>query len=114
MQIKQTLRDLRAKAFKEASRSGKLISDETRAALEAFIEEWNNEYNSPEAEAERERKYQELRRIGELRRQAFENGQSMDEVAPLPYRPSRNAKYRPGMSIQEQVEAFINGDNVPF
>ena len=52
--------------------------------VEAYIAEAVRVYNAPEARAERERQYQELKRIGELRKQAFESGRSMDEY-PLPW-----------------------------
>ena len=52
--------------------------------VEAYMAEAVRVYNAPEARAERERQYQELKRIGELRKQAFESGRSMNEY-PLPW-----------------------------
>ena len=110
MGIKRELRELRDRAYRKAGRSGTLISYEDLSALDAAMMEWDREYNSPEAVAERERQYLECCRIGELRRRAIESGQDPDEMAPFPKEPDRDAKYHPGMSIHKQVEAFINGD----
>ena len=110
MGIKQELRELKFRAFKKAKFSGAHIPDETRAAVSAFVDSCLAEYDSPEAQAERERAYQERCRIGELRRRAIEIGQDPDKVAPFPNCPNHGAKYHPGMSIQEQVDAFINGN----
>ena len=52
--------------------------------VEAIFREYEEEYNSPEAKAKREAEYQELKRIGELRRQAFMRGEPMDKY-PLPW-----------------------------
>ena len=43
------------------------------------------EYNSPEAIAQREAEYQELQRLGELRRMDFLCGRDMDKEHPLPW-----------------------------
>lgn len=43
-----------------------------------------DEYNSEEAKAERQRKYEELLRIGKLRKQAFDSGKRMD-LYPVPW-----------------------------
>lgn len=53
--------------------------------LEAWVEEAVREYNSPEAKAKRQAEYEELQRIGELRRQDFECGRDMDKCHPLPW-----------------------------
>ena len=54
-------------------------------ALERAFEEMQAEYNSPEAEAKRKAEAEELKRIGELRRQDFECGRDMDKCHPLPW-----------------------------
>lgn len=54
---------------------------ELERAFEAMVEE----YNSPEAKAQRQAEYEELQRIGELRRQDFECGRDMDKCHPLPW-----------------------------
>lgn len=44
-----------------------------------------DEYNSPEAEAQRKAEREELDRIAELRRMDFYAGRDMDECHPLPW-----------------------------
>ena len=55
-----------------------------RKEIETAMDEIQREYNSPEEIAKREAWYQEVQRIGELRRNAFLNGESM-EAYPLPW-----------------------------
>lgn len=56
--------------------------------VEAYIQALTDEYNTPEAKAKREADYQEMRRIGELRRQAHERGETMSNY-PLPWERGR-------------------------
>ena len=53
---------------------------EVEEIMQGFIEE----YNSPEAKAERERQYQELKEIGAKRAAAYERGEPMSNY-PLPW-----------------------------
>lgn len=53
---------------------------EVEETVQGFVEE----YNSPEAKADRERKYQELQRIGEQRKAAYDRGEDMSKY-PLPW-----------------------------
>lgn len=52
--------------------------------VEAYMQEITDEYNAPEAKAKREAEYQELHRIGALRKAAFERGEPMEKY-PLPW-----------------------------
>ena len=52
--------------------------------LEKIVDKYIEEYNAPEEVAKREAEYQELQRIGALRKAAYLNGESMD-VYPLPW-----------------------------
>lgn len=52
--------------------------------VEALVMGYAEEYNAPEARAKREAEYQELQRIGALRKAAFERGEPMDKY-PLPW-----------------------------
>lgn len=53
--------------------------------LEAYFAELEAKYNSPEEEAKRRAEYEELQRIGELRRMDCLCGRDMDECHPLPW-----------------------------
>ena len=53
--------------------------------LQAAFAEMQEQYNSPEEEAKRKAEYEELQRIGELRRMDFYCGRDMDECHPLPW-----------------------------
>lgn len=61
----------------------------------AFIEEYmmkrQEEYNSPEAQAQRQREYEELQEIGRKRRDAFYAGIPMDTY-PLPWEKKGSAE----------------------
>ena len=63
--------------------------DEVEAAFDAA----QREYNSPEAVAKRKADYEELQRLGELRRMDFYCGHDMDLCHPLPW---QQAKYDGG------------------
>ena len=52
--------------------------------VEAYMQEITEEYNTPEAKAKREAEYQEMHRIGALRKAAFERGEPMSNY-PLPW-----------------------------
>lgn len=62
----------------------KEISAETRREIEEYFKDFDEEYNSSEAQAERRAWYEEIQRIGELRKEAFARGESMDKY-PLPF-----------------------------
>ena len=62
-----------------------LTFEQRAAEVSAYFEEAVREYNSPEAVAKRKAEYEELRRIGELRRQDFYCGRDMDKCHPLPW-----------------------------
>ena len=57
--------------------------------LERAFQSMVEEYNSPEGKARRRAEYEELQRIGELRRRDFECGRNMDECHPLPWQNRR-------------------------
>ena len=52
--------------------------------VEALVMGYTEEYNAPEARAKREAEYQELQRIGALRKAAYDRGEPMDKY-PLPW-----------------------------
>lgn len=62
----------------------------TPEELAQWFDEVVAEYNSPEAAAKRQAEYEELQRIGELRRMDFECGRNMDECHPLPWQNRRD------------------------
>ena len=53
--------------------------------LQAAFAEIEAKYNSPEEEAKRKAEYEELQRIGELRRMDCLCGRDMDKCHPLPW-----------------------------
>lgn len=57
-----------------------------RQELAEWVEKAVEEYNSPEAVAQRKAEYEELQRIGELRRMDFLCGRDMDKCHPLPWK----------------------------
>ena len=57
-----------------------------QAEITAILDEITAEYNSPEAKARQEAEYQELQRLGELRREDFYKGRDMDKEHPLPWK----------------------------
>lgn len=63
------------------------IMKETRELIDRIMAE----YNTPEAEAKRKADYQEICRIGELRRQAYMRGEPMDQY-PLPWEKDEEAR----------------------
>ena len=52
--------------------------------VEAYMQAVTDEYNAPEARAKREAEYQEMHRIGALRKAAFERGEDMSKYS-LPW-----------------------------
>lgn len=66
-------------------RRGEVISDETRAEVEALVREIDERDNSPEERKKRRAWYEKLQEIGRLRREAYYRGEDMDAVAPLPW-----------------------------
>jgi len=59
--------------------------EKTQAEIRAVFDEVSAEYNSPEAEARRKAEYEELQRLGELRRMDCLTGRDMDKEHPLPW-----------------------------
>lgn len=55
---------------------------------EEIVQGFVEAYNSPQEKAKREAEYQELQRIGALRKAAFERGEPMDKY-PLPWEKER-------------------------
>ena len=52
--------------------------------VEDIVNGYVEEYNAPEARAKREAEYQEMQRIGALRKAAYDRGEPMDKY-PLPW-----------------------------
>lgn len=50
-----------------------------------WLDEAFEEYNKPEREEQRRKEYEELQRLGELRREDFYHGRDMDKEHPLPW-----------------------------
>lgn len=57
--------------------------------LDDYMKKATEEFNSPEAKAKREAEYQELQRLGELRRNDFYCGRDMDKEHPLPWQEKK-------------------------
>lgn len=55
---------------------------ETFLETRMFVQEMVRRYNTPEARAQREKEYQELLRIGKLRKAAYDRGESWDAYPP--------------------------------
>lgn len=60
------------------------VDSATITAVERIVDEFVDEYNSPQAVAQRKAEYREIQTIGEQRRQAFARGESMNNY-PLPW-----------------------------
>lgn len=60
--------------------------EEVKAIVDALTER----YNSPEEKAKRKAEYEEICRIGELRREAFRRGEDMDQY-PLPWEKDKDS-----------------------
>ena len=57
--------------------------------VKAYMKKATEEYNSEEAKRKREAEYQELQRLGELRRNDFYCGRDMDKEHPLPWQEKK-------------------------
>lgn len=62
---------------------------QTVKEMEMLMKEIQDEYNSPEETKKREEKYQQAQEIGRLRKQAFERGEDMDKLFPLPWQTNK-------------------------
>lgn len=69
------------------------------AEVEQIFESYAAEYNSEQAQRERAAEYAEIQRIGELRKQAFLNGESIDKF-PLPFEKTE-------VELPEELKKFI-------
>lgn len=69
---------------------------EVKQIFEGIIEE----YNSEQEQQKRAVEYAEIQRIGELRKQAFLNGESMDKY-PLPFEETE-------VELPEELKRFIS------
>ena len=56
-----------------------------REDLDRIMQEEVERFNSPEEVAKRKAEYEEIQRIGELRRMDFYSGRDMDKCHPLPW-----------------------------
>ena len=68
--------------------------------VERLVEAMTEEYNLEQAQRERAAEYAEIQRIGELRKQAFLNGESMDKY-PLPFEKTE-------FELPEELKRFIH------
>ena len=57
--------------------------------VKAYMKKATEEFNSEEAKRKREAEYQELQRLGELRRNDFYCGRDMDKEHPLPWQEKK-------------------------
>ena len=67
--------------------------------VERIIDEIIEEYNSEQEKQKRAAEYKEIQRIGELRKQAFLNGENMDKY-PLPFNNSND-------ELPEELRVFL-------
>ena len=83
--------------------------EKAQAEIRAIFDEIAAEYNSPEAEAQRKAEYEELQRLGELRRMDCLCGRDMDKCHPLPWaeqdREARERRERFDRERRERYEA---------
>ena len=93
--------DKRLKALEDTKRIEKdnAAFTERVKKVERLFEAMTEEYNSEQAQRERAAEYAEIQRIGELRKQAFLNGESMDKY-PLPFEKS---EYK----LPEELQRFL-------
>ena len=81
--------------------------EKAHEAIRAAFDEIAAEYNSPEAIAQREAEYQELQRLGELRRMDCLCGRDMDKEHPLPWaEKDREARERRERFDKERRERY--------
>lgn len=84
--------------------------EKAHEAIRAAFDEVAAEYNSPEAIAQREAEYQELQRLGELRRMDCLCGRDMDKEHPLPWaEKDREARERRERFDKERRERYEEG-----
>lgn len=83
----------------EGTKSDKAAFSERVKEVEKIFESFEEKYNSEQAQRERAAEYAEIQRIGELRKQAFLNGESMDKY-PLPFEKS---EYK----LPEELQRFL-------
>ena len=75
--------------------------------VETMVNALDEKYNSPEEVAKRKAFYDEVCRIGELRRQAFERGESMEQY-PLPWEKDKNPDEESWVQkIMDEVEQAV-------
>lgn len=93
--------DKRLKALEDTKRIEKdnAAFTERVKKVERLFEAMTEEYNSEQAQRERAAEYAEIQRIGELRKQAFLNGESMDKY-PLPFEKTE-------FELPEELKRFI-------
>jgi hypothetical protein len=61
------------------------------AEVKAYVDEFSEQFNSEPERQKRAAEYAEVQRIGELRKQAFLNGESMDKY-PLPFEKEKEGE----------------------
>lgn len=67
--------------------------------VERIFENFEKEYNSDQERQKRAAEYAEIQRIGELRKQAYLNGEKMDKY-PLPFDNTND-------EMPEELRAFL-------
>lgn len=87
----------------DRSRSPTILKQRLKEVSE-IVNKYQDEYNSPEAVAQREADYQEICRIGQLRGEAFRRGEPMDRY-PLPWM-TREALERQLEELEEDKELY--------
>lgn len=88
-------------------RNFRQAQEEVKAIVDALTEK----YNSPEEVAKRKAEYDELRRIGKLREQAFKRGEDMNQY-PLPWETKPNPNDEEWFrEIMEEIEKATNPYN---
>ncbi len=53
--------------------------------IREIVQGYEDAYNTEEAQEERRQEYEKCKKIGALRRQAYENGEDMNKLFPLPW-----------------------------
>lgn len=87
----------------DRSRSPTILRQRLKEVSE-IVKKYQDEYNSPEAVAQRKADYQEICRIGQLRGEAFRRGESIDRY-PLPWM-TREAPERQLEELEEDKELY--------
>ena len=83
----------------EGTKSDKAAFSERVKEVEKIFESFEEEYNSEQAKQKRAAEYAEIQRIGELRKQAFLNGENMDKY-PLLFNNSND-------ELPEELRVFL-------